>query len=141
MAGAPSGHRHASMTLAFAFEAFQELAEPATVFAEARGWARYVAVVGNDAAAVEAYLAEHDVEQDVALGDEDKWLALQGIHEATDTERHVFVGQTADDRRAAEQTGWEYVPLEEAADKAEWELAAASGGSPFSRLRGWLGDE
>lgn len=132
--------RHGSLTLVFAFQAFQELVDPAAVFADAKSWSRYVAVIGNDPAAVEDYLATHDLEQDFGLGDEDKWLALSGIREATDTDRHVFVGRTEDDRRAAEHTGWEYLPLTEAAEKADWELSdsAGHGEGPLSRFRRWL---
>lgn len=139
--GEPSGEgRHRSLTLVFAFPAFQKLANPRAVFDDARTWSRHVAVVGNDHDAVEAYLARHDLEQDLALGDDDKWLTLSGIRQATDTERHVMVGTTDDDRRAAEHTGWEYLPVTEAATKADWELAGhrRRRGGFMDRLRQWL---
>ncbi len=111
------------MTLAFGLSAFERLAEPNEVIDDAREWSRYVGVIANDTDAVASFVEEHDLRQDFDLGDRDKWLALEGIREGTDTDRHVFVGLTEDDRLAAEGTGWEFVPLHEAAEKAGWTLA------------------
>lgn len=110
------------MTLAFSLPAIDQFADPKGVFDDARTWSRYVGVVDNYTDDVEAYLREHDLHQDFELGDRDKWLALQDLHEATDTDRNVFVGTTEDDRRAGEFTGWEYQTVHEVAEKAGWRL-------------------
>ena len=110
------------------------------MFAEAREWSRYVGLISNDTKAVASYVRKHDLRQDFDLGDRDKWLALSDIHETTDTPRHVFVGVSEDDERAATFTGWEFVPLEEAAEKAVWTLEEPTdrGSGLLSRLRGRL---
>jgi hypothetical protein len=115
------GDRKKRVTLALSLGAFDRVADPEAVFADARGWSRYVGVVDNDTDAVAARVDEHGLEGDFDLGDRDKWLALSDLHRATDTPRHVFVGVT-DDELAARNTGWEFVPVAEAAEKAGWAL-------------------
>jgi hypothetical protein len=116
------GDRDEEMTLAFELEAFRRFADPNEVVADAGEWSRYVGLVANDTDAVASYVRAHDLRQDFELGDRDKWLALADLRAATDTDRHVFVGLSGDDRRAAEGTGWEFVPVAEAAEKAGWAL-------------------
>lgn len=133
---------HGDVTLALALSAAERCAEPAAVVADARRWSRYVGVVANDPAAVEDFVAEHDLTQDFAL-DDDIWLAMEAIREATDTPRHVFVGTDAEHRRIADHLGWEFVHLHEAAEKAGWTLAdreASASTSPgfLDRLRSWI---
>lgn len=128
------------MTLAFELAAFERFADPEAVVADARTWSRYVGLVANDADAVASCLREHGLESDFDLGDRDKWLALSDLHEATDTPRHVFVGQTEDGERAAVHTGWEFVPVAEAAAKAGWTLEPETDDTTgvLARLRGRL---
>lgn len=110
------------MTLAFALSAIDRFVDPKGVFDDARTWSRYVGIVDNYTDDVGAYVREQDLQQDFELGDRDKWLALQELHEATETDRYVFVGTTEDDRRAAEFTGWEYQTVHDVAEKAGWRL-------------------
>lgn len=140
MAGVPLDKRHQTMTLAFAFSAFESLVDPQSVFADARDWTEHVGVIGNDTEAIQAALAAADLEQDFAVSDDDKWLSLIGVRQATPTERHVFVGTTGDDRRAAEHTGWEFLHLADAAEKAGWELTepVQRVDGPWQRFRSWF---
>lgn len=130
------------VTLAFELEAFERFVDPEAVVADAREWSRYVGLVANDADAVASCVREHGIEQDFDLGDRDKWLALSDLREATDTPRHVFVGRTEDGERAAAQTGWEFVPVAEAADRAAWTLEEETDGGAgvLARLRGRLAE-
>ncbi|WP_276254305.1 DUF7124 domain-containing protein [Halomontanus rarus] len=127
------------MTLAFELSALDRLADPAEVFADARQWSRYVGIISNDTDAVESYVREHDLEPDFDLGGRDKWLASSEIRQETGTERHVFVGAGTEDRRIAEHTGWEFVPITDAAEKAGWTLESErTKQGLLERLRGWL---
>jgi hypothetical protein len=128
--GGGTGTGTGEMTLAFALSAIERFADPTQVFADARTWSRYVGVIANDTEAVAAFVAEHDLQQDFDLGDRDKWLALAEIREATATDRHVFVGTTEDDRGAAETTGWEFITVHEAGEKAGWAYDAGTEPSP-----------
>lgn len=129
-----------AVTLAFELDAFREFANPAAVVEDAREWSRHVGVIGNDADAVRAYLDERGIDHDFEPGDRDKWLALEEIRAATDTPRHVFVGRSTDDRRAAEHTGWEFVHVREAARKAGWTRSErpTGGSGPVDRIRAAL---
>jgi hypothetical protein len=116
------------LTLAFSLPAIERLDDPAAAFEDARRWSRFVGVVDDDRDAVEAAVAEHGLRQDFDLGDRDRWLAMEGIREATHTPRHVHVGATERDRRVATRLGWEFVHVTEAAEKADWALAGAGAG-------------
>lgn len=125
-----------AMTLAFSLSAVERLEDPVAVFEDAQNWSQHVGIVDNDLDAVERVVGEYDLRQDFNLGDRDKWLAMEGIREATHTRRHVYVGTTEEDRRVSTQLGWEFVSVTEAAEKANWIL---SGGEPkggvVARLR------
>jgi hypothetical protein len=115
--------RRGGMTLAFSLAAIERLADPAAAFEDAGRWSGFVGVVDDDREAVERTVAERGLRQDFDPGDRDRWLALQAIREATHAPRYVYVGATGEDRRVAVQLGWEYVPVTEAAGKADWALA------------------
>ncbi|OYR55375.1 DUF7124 domain-containing protein [Halorubrum halodurans] len=118
------------MTLVFTLSAARSLADPAAAFADARRWSAHVGIVANDAGAVEAFCERHDLENDYALRDWDKWGTLADVREATDTPRHVFVGTGPEDRRLADTVGLEFRSVDEAAGKAGWPL-----GDPDSSAR------
>lgn len=124
------------MTLAFSLSAIERFEDPAAVFEDARTWSQHVGVVDNDCDAVETVVEEHALQQDFDLGDRDKWLAMEGIREATHTPRHVYVGVGTEDRRVSTHLGWEFVPVTEAAEKAGWPLSGEeSNGGVVASLR------
>ena len=115
------------MTLAFELEALKSLADPGTVFTDARQWTEYVGVVSEKPTyVVTNFTRKHRVRQDFFSGPRGVAESLENVAEQFDTERHVFVGTGEDDEAIAETAGWEYLPLTEAAEAAEWELAAES---------------
>ncbi|OYR42335.1 hypothetical protein DJ82_02825 [Halorubrum sp. Ib24] len=115
--------RSGELTLVLSLGAARRLADPEAAFAEARRWSRYVGIVANDAEAVERFVREHGVENDYALRNWDKWGTLGDVYDEADTPRHVFVGTSPSDRRVATHVGFEYRPIGEAAEKADWELS------------------
>lgn len=117
----PIDGRSGDVTLLFTLGAARTFADPATVFDDARRWSRFVGVIANDTAAVDAFVRRHGVENDFELRDWDKWGTMAAILEATDTPRHVLVGTKRPDRRLASTVGWEYRTAREAAEKAGWE--------------------
>lgn len=134
------GNRDGEMTLGFELTAFKELTEPNEVVDDTRRWSRYVGVIGNDTDVVRSYIEDHRLNVDFESGNRDKWLALQEVYDKTNTDRHVFVGRSEDDRRAAERTGWEFIFVEDAAEKAGWTLTEQStiGSRIRSRLQNLL---
>ena len=134
--GDPSGE----MTLAFELDAIRRFEDPAAVFADAREWCRSVGVVANDTDAVASFVAEHDLSQDFDLGDHDVWLAMEHVRQSNPAPRHVFVGTTAEDRRIADATGWEFRRPSDVADAAGWSLASteATADGLIDRIADWF---
>ena len=112
------------MTLAFELEALQALADPNAVFNGARQWTQYVGVVSDQPTyVVTNFTRKHRVRQDFFSGPRGVTESLENIKRQFDTERHVFVGCTEDDEAVAEETGWEFLHVEDAAEAAGWTLA------------------
>ena len=111
------------MTLAFGLAALQSVTDPTAVFSDARRWTEYVGVVSEKPTyVVTNFTRKHRVRQDFFSGPRGVAESLGNVREQFDTKRYVFVGTDADDRAIAEETGWEYLPIEDAAEAADWEL-------------------
>jgi hypothetical protein len=112
------------MTLAFELTALQELAEPGAVFDDARRWSKYVGVVSDKPTyVVTNFTRKNRIRQDFFSGPKGKGESLESVREQFDTDRHVFVGTTDDDRDLAEECEWEFLDVTESAEAAEWQLA------------------
>ena len=122
---AVEGHEDASVTLAVTRSALRECTDPGAVVADAREWSRFVAIVDRSPAAVKEYAEENDIDWEFEF-DGDKWEVMERVRTTTGTQRHVFVGVTDGDRSIAMHLDWEYRSIEEAAEKAGWELNRAS---------------
>jgi hypothetical protein len=118
-----AGDRSGTMTLAFELDALKALADPTAVFSDTRQWTKYVGVVSDQPTyVVTNYTRKHRVRQDFFSGPRGVVESLENVKRQFDTDRHVFVGTTDDDRMAAEETGWEFLPIEQAAEAAGWTL-------------------
>jgi hypothetical protein len=115
------------MTLAFELEALKALADPNAVFNDARQWTEYVGVVSDKPTyVVTNFTRKHRVRQDFFSGPRGVEESLENVKRQFDTDRHVFVGTSDEDRDLADRTEWEYLPLEQAAEAAGWALAGES---------------
>ncbi|SFR52692.1 DUF7124 domain-containing protein [Halogeometricum limi] len=113
-----------NMTLAFELSALKALADPNAVFNDARQWTEYVGVVSDKPTyVVTNFTRKHRVRQDFFSGPRGVKESLENVKQQFDTDRHVFVGTTEEDRELAAETDWEFLPLEQAAEAANWELA------------------
>jgi len=113
------------MTLAFELAALQSLSEPDAVFQDARRWSAYVGVVSDEPTyVVTNFTRKNRIRQDFFSGPRGKAESLESVKRQFDTERHVFIGAGEADASLAEETGWEYLPVEDAAEKAGWDLGA-----------------
>ncbi|WP_253736962.1 DUF7124 domain-containing protein [Halohasta salina] len=120
------------MTLALELDALQSLADPNAVFNDARQWTEYVGVVSEKPTyVVTNFTRKHRVRQDFFSGPRGVAESLENVAEQFDTDRHVFIGTSEDDEAIAAETGWEYLPLEQAAEAAEWEIAADESDDDF----------
>ncbi len=111
------------MTLAFELSALKALANPSTAFANARQWTAYVGVVTDEPTYVLTnYTRKRRIRQDFFSGPRGKKGTLESVKEQFEGDRYVLIGTSEADRQVAEETGWEYIPIEEAAEAADWEL-------------------
>ncbi len=114
-----------TMTLAFELEALKQVADPNAVFNDARQWTAYVGVVSEKPTyVVTNFTRKQRIRQDFFSGPRGVRESLENVKRQFDTDRHVFVGTTDEDRTNAEETGWEYLPLSDAAEAAGWELGS-----------------
>jgi hypothetical protein len=127
------GEDSGEMTLAFELEALKRLADPNAVFNDARRWTKYVGVVSEKPTyVVTNFTRKHRIRQDFFSGPRGVEESLENVMRQFDTDRHVYIGQSDADRDVAEATGWEFLPLEDAAEKAGWELGDGdAAGDPF----------
>ncbi|GGM55000.1 3-deoxy-D-manno-octulosonate 8-phosphate phosphatase KdsC-like HAD superfamily phosphatase [Halarchaeum rubridurum] len=111
------------MTLAFELSALKRLAKPGTAFADARQWTEYVGVVSDEPTyVVTNFTRKRRIRQDFFSGPKDKRESLENVKSQFETDRHVFVGADEADEALAEETGWEFLHVEDAAEAAGWEL-------------------
>ncbi|WP_254535381.1 DUF7124 domain-containing protein [Halomarina litorea] len=111
------------MTLAFELEALKRLAEPDSVFSDARQWSKYVGVVSEKPTyVVTNFTRKQRIRQDFFSGPRGKRESLENVKRQFDTDRHVFVGTTEEDAELADEVGWEFLGIEDAAEAADWTL-------------------
>jgi hypothetical protein len=111
------------MTLAFDLEALRRLAYPDRVFQDARQWSEYVGVVSEEPTyVVTNFTRKHRIRQDFFSGPRSRQESLENVRAQFGTERHVFVGVDDEDAALADESGWEFLDVEDAAAAADWEL-------------------
>ena len=115
------------MTLAFDLAALKALEDPQAVFTDARQWTNYVGVISSEPTyVVTNFTRKHRIRQDFFSGPRSREESLVNIKTQFDSERYVLVGAGDEDKRLADETDWEYVDVETAADAADWQLATAT---------------
>lgn len=113
-----------TLTLAFDLAALELLRDPEGVIHDARQWSSYIGIVSDKPTfAVTKFAREHRIRQDFFSGPRGREESLEQIRGQFETDRHVFVGASDGDEELADRVNWEYLPVEEAAEAAGWELA------------------
>lgn len=125
MAEGPHGGGVDDMTMALTYNAITRLADPQLVVVSAREWADWVGIVGDvSAPVITKFQREHGIDADffngTGAGPAER-LADIGKTSMFYAERLAVVG-TPEDEWIAEESGWEFVPLETAAEKADWDI-------------------
>lgn len=116
---------NADGTLALGFElaAVKRLADPQGAYVDAVQWSQYFGVVSDKPAhAVNKFTRDHRIQIDFEPGPDGKAVTLAEMRHHFQTDRYVFVGTNRTDRELADEHGWEYLPVEEAAEAGGWEL-------------------
>lgn len=111
------------MTLILAFGAIQRLDEPVAAIDDAQAWSERVGIVSDRSPdGVGDFADRDDVHVDFSAGVGSIAGSLAAVRQRFPTARHVFVGTDDADRDLARSLGWEYLDVDEAAEKADWEI-------------------
>jgi hypothetical protein len=123
---APHGEDPDDMTMALTYRAAKRLAHPASAFADAEAWADWIGIVGRvETPVINRFQRQNGVDADFFSGTgagPGERLAEIGPRSMFYAKRMVVVGVAGEDERVAAEADWEFVPLEEAAEKAGWTL-------------------
>lgn len=124
-AAGPHGGGADDMTLAMSYAAAKRLADPAAVFADVSAWADWVGIVGDvEAHVINKFQRDNLLDLDFFNGTgtgPGERLAEIDRHSMFFAERMVLVGVDGEET-LAEMADWEFVPLGEAAEAADWDL-------------------
>lgn len=127
-ASGPHGGGADEMTMALTYDAARALRNPRRVVADARRWADWVGLVGRvDAPVLNKFQRDEGVDLDFFNGSASgpgERLAAIDDHSMFYADRMVVVGIEGQDESIATRADWEFVPLSEAAEGADWELAS-----------------
>lgn len=120
----PHGGGADDMTMAISYNAMTQLSDPQLTVAKAREWADWIGIVGEvKAPVINQFQRENTVDADffngTGTGPAER-LANIGETSMFYAERMVLVG-TPEDEWIAEEAGWEFIPFETAAEKADWQ--------------------
>nr|WP_208288603.1 hypothetical protein [Halobacterium sp. R2-5] len=124
-ASGPHGGGVDDMATAYTYDAVQRFEDPRIALAETNEWSDWIGLVGDvPAHAINSFLREYQLDIDFFNGSGDgpaERLAAIDEHSMFYSERVVVVG-TEGEEWIAEEAGWEFVPLADAAESAGWEL-------------------
>lgn len=121
------------ITLAFSLSALERLDRPERVFDEAREWSKYVGVVSDSPQhRVKKYTRDHELPTHfLSRPNGEKRRTLEDVKSVSSeyegSDRYVFVGTSGKDERIAEETEWEYLSVEDAAEAADWTVSSSVG--------------
>jgi len=111
------------MPLVLSLSALEHLARPEEAVADARQWNEYVGVTGNTSPDdVTAAVERAGINPDFVSGEAGAAGSLAAIRQRFSTDRHVLLGTGEDDRGISEALGWEYLLIEDAAERAGLKL-------------------
>ncbi|WP_435194176.1 DUF7124 domain-containing protein [Natronomonas sp. EA1] len=127
LAGAPAhgDTPTARMTTAFTYRALSSVDVPAAAVADSKNWGEYVGIVGDvPAHVIQKFQRDHTIDADFFNGagtEAAERLASIDEHSMFHAERMVVIGYP-EEESIAEAAGWEFIPIAEAAAKADWTL-------------------
>lgn len=123
-ASGPHGGDVDDMTMALTYRALKRLADPQRVIADARAWADWIGIVGDvESFVINKFQRDHRIDVDFFNGSsQGPAERLADVDETSMfyAERLVVVG-LPEESWMADPPEWEFVPLSEAAEKADWD--------------------
>ena len=120
-----SDDAHERITLAFELAALERLADPASVIRDTRGWTDHLGIVSDEPThLVRKRARDYSFNPDFLPGPRTKPQSLVKVRNQPehDADRYILVSDDDGIREAAERAGWEYRPIEGAAETAGWRI-------------------
>ncbi|AEN04998.1 hypothetical protein Halar_1249 [halophilic archaeon DL31] len=118
--------RTVDMTMALSYRAMRRLENVHAALADAENWTDYLGIVGDvDATVINKYQRDNVLDLDFFNGSGTgpaERLAAVGTNSMFYAERMVLVGVDEREQAWAQEADWEFIPLETAADEADWAL-------------------
>lgn len=130
--------RSSDMTLAFSLEALQRLTEPRASIDDAREWSEYVGALASTPNGALSFTRERRIRLDFFSGTRPPAETLYAVKGNYHTERYVLVGVDGQEELASSRS-WEFQHVEDAAERADWELGDPDGGDGSRGVLGGLG--
>jgi hypothetical protein len=128
------------ITLAFELAALQRLVDPAAVITDTMYWTDHMGIVSNEQThVVRKYARDWGFNPDFFPGPRSKRESLPGIKNQPEhsADRYILVSVDDDLQAFAEKYGWEFHPLEEAAETAGWTVATETDDNGEGDHSGW----
>jgi hypothetical protein len=129
-----------TITLAFELGALERLADPAGVIRDTQRWTDHLGIVSDEPThLVRKRARDYGFNPDFLPGPRAKSESLVKIRNQPEhgADRYILVAVDEDIEAPAERAGWEYRPIEEAAETAGWQLAADSDEDDEAERTGW----
>lgn len=129
-----------TITLAFELGALERLADPAGVIRDTQRWTDHLGIVSDEPThLVRKRARDYGFNPDFLPGPRAKSESLVKIRNQPEhgADRYILVAVDEDVEAPAEQAGWEYRPIEEAAETAGWRLAADPDEDDEAERTGW----
>jgi len=114
-----------TITLAFELAALERLADPARVLRDTERWTDHLGIVSDEPThLVRKRARDYGLTPDFLPGPRDRKGSLAKIRNQPEhsADRYIYVSDGDAMREPAERHGWEFRPIEEAAETAGWRL-------------------
>jgi hypothetical protein len=114
-----------TITMAFELAALERLADPANVLRDTQKWTDHLGIVSDEPThLVRKRARDYGLSPDFLPGPRNTAESLAKISRQPehDADRFIFVSTDEDLKPVAERHGWEFRPIEEAAETADWRL-------------------
>ncbi len=129
-----------TITLAFELAALERLADPAGVVRDTLRWTDHLGIVSDEPThLVRKRARDYGFNPDFLPGPREKSESLAKIRHQPEhsADRYILVAVDETVRERAEQLGWEYRPVAEAAETAGWRLATEPDDEDDTERTGW----
>jgi hypothetical protein len=129
-----------TITLAFELAALERFADPADVLRDTKRWTNHLGIISDEPThLVRKRARDYGFNPDFLPGPRNRVRSLPKIRHQPEHEadRYILVSVDEGIRSVAEEHGWEFQPIEEAADTAGWRLHDAETDDDDGEHTGW----